>query len=132
MSDDMQRFGKNLLAATDIFIRTPLSFGFVNLKPILPGHVLVSPARVVPRFADLTQQEVSDLFLTVHRISPVLQKIHNSTAMTIAIQDGADAGQSVQHVHVHLIPRTPGDFSNNDDIYEKVRRCRFTLHITIC
>lgn len=93
---------------------------FVNLKPILPGHVLISPLRVVPRFADMTVEEVSDLFRTVHRIGPVLEKLYGGSSLTIAVQDGKDAGQSVEHVHVHLIPRKKGDFANNDDIYAEV------------
>ena len=36
------------------------------------------------------------------------------------MQDGPDAGQTVEHVHVHLIPRRPGDFKRNDDIYHEV------------
>ena len=36
------------------------------------------------------------------------------------LQDGRDAGQTVEHVHVHIIPRRPGDFQRNDDIYEEV------------
>lgn len=116
----MQRFGKNILNATDIFVKTPLSIGFVNLKPILPGHVLVSPKRVVPRLADMTKDEVTDLFQAVHRIGPVIEKVYKGTALTVALQDGNAAGQSVEHVHVHLIPRRPGDFARNDDIYEQV------------
>lgn len=34
------------------------------------------------------------------------------------MQDGKEAGQSVPHVHIHILPRRAGDFSNNDDIYE--------------
>lgn len=117
---EMQRFGKSLLNSTDIFIRTPLSIGFVNLKPILSGHVLVSPKRVVPRLADLTKDEMTDLFEAVNRIGPVLEKVYKGTALTIALQDGAAAGQSVEHVHVHIIPRKQGDFARNDDIYEQV------------
>jgi len=74
----------------------------------------------VKRFADLSTSEVSDLFLCVHQIAPVLQRVHASSALTIAVQDGADAGQTVEHVHVHILPRRPGDFAKNDDVYEKV------------
>ena len=47
-------------------------------------------------------------------------QVHQSTALTLAIQDGSDAGQTVEHIHIHLLPRRPGDFKNNDDVYEKV------------
>ena len=83
---------------------------------------------MVKRFADLTHDEVSDLFLCVHRIAPILQRVHASHALTIAVQDGKEAGQTVEHVHVHMMPRKEGDFQNNDDIYEKVHtkyhKCR--------
>lgn len=42
--------------------------------------------------------------------------------MTIVIQDGKDAGQTVEHVHVHIMPRRPGDFKRNDDIYDELER----------
>jgi len=38
----------------------------------------------------------------------------------MAIQDGASAGQSVDHVHIHIIPRKKGDFARNDEIYERL------------
>lgn len=40
----------------------------------------------------------------------------------MAVQDGRDAGQTVEHVHVHLIPRKLGDFERNDDIYDKLEK----------
>lgn len=105
-----------------MFLTTALSYAFTNRKPVVPGHVLVSPLRPVERFADLTSEEVSDLFLCVHRVFPVLQQAHSSPALTIAVQDGREAGQSVQHVHVHLLPRRQGDFARNDDIYDELSR----------
>jgi bis(5'-adenosyl)-triphosphatase len=36
----------------------------------------------------------------------------------MVVQDGKEAGQTVHHVHVHIMPRRPGDFARNDDIYD--------------
>ena len=99
---------------------TPLSFALVNLKPLLPGHVLVSPRRIVPRFNDLSAAEVQDLFLTVQRVSRTVERVYNASSLNIAIQDGVDAGQSVPHVHAHIIPRRRDDLSDaggTDAIY---------------
>ena len=40
-------------------------------------------------------------------------------------QDGPEAGQTIPHVHVHILPRRKGDFEKNDDIYEKVNSALF-------
>jgi bis(5'-adenosyl)-triphosphatase len=93
----------------------------VNLKPLLPGHVLVSPRRIVPRFNDLSAAEVQDLFLTVQRVSRMVERVFDASSLNIAIQDGADAGQSVPHVHAHIIPRKKDDLQERggtDAIYE--------------
>jgi bis(5'-adenosyl)-triphosphatase len=90
------------------------------LKPIVPGHCLVIPKRVVKRFPDLTPEEVTDLWLSAQKIAPALEKFYNCTATTYAIQDGKDAGQTVEHVHIHIIPRRPGDFKRNDDVYNEI------------
>jgi bis(5'-adenosyl)-triphosphatase len=93
------------------------SLGLVNLKPIVPGHVLVIPRRVVPRFQDLSLEEVADLWSTAHALGPKLQDQFGADALTFAIQDGPAAGQTVAHVHIHILPRKAGDFFKNDDVY---------------
>ena len=93
----------------------------MNLKPLLPGHVLVSPRRVVPRFNDLSAAEVQDLFMTVQRVSRMVERVFDASSLNIAIQDGVDAGQSVPHVHAHIIPRKRDDLEakgGTDAIYE--------------
>jgi bis(5'-adenosyl)-triphosphatase len=105
---------------TQVFHLTPLSYALVNLKPLLPGHVLVSPRRVVPRFNDLSADEVKDLFLTVQRVSRTVERLFRASSLNIAIQDGVDAGQSVPHVHAHIIPRKKDDLADaggTDAIY---------------
>ncbi|CAG8746396.1 15_t:CDS:2, partial [Racocetra persica] len=82
--------------------------------------VLVAPFRVVPRFSELTFEEISDLFSSAQTIGKVIEREYHATSLTIAIQDGPEAGQTVPHCHVHLIPRKAGDYANNDDIYKDI------------
>ncbi|XP_072026529.1 bis(5'-adenosyl)-triphosphatase-like isoform X3 [Amphiura filiformis] len=114
-------FGKHLVKGSQVFFRSGLSFGFVNRKPVLPGHILVSPLRVVERFRDLTNDELADLFQSTQIISKVIEQEYNATSLSIALQDGPDAGQTVEHVHVHVLPRKPEDFKANDEIYDKLQ-----------
>lgn len=116
------RFG-TFVVNPQVFHITPLSFALVNLKPLLPGHILVSPRRVVPRFSDLSSEEVTDLFLTAQRVGRMLERVFKADALNIAIQDGAAAGQSVPHVHTHIIPRQTADMDahgGSDAIYDKM------------
>ncbi|KIV84538.1 hypothetical protein PV11_00312 [Exophiala sideris] len=100
---------------------TKLSYGLVNLKPLLPGHILICPVRCVPRLSQLTVAETTDLFNTVRIISRTLERVYSAGALNVAVQDGVDAGQSVPHVHVHVIPRKKGDYDHRgggDQIYD--------------
>jgi len=116
------RFGKFSLSPEQIFheSRTGLTVAFVNLKPIVPGHVLVVPRRVVARMADLTDDELCDLWRTARAVQARVEARHKCTASNVAVQDGAAAGQSVPHVHVHILPRRAGDFQRNDDVYDEL------------
>ncbi|KAJ3182304.1 hypothetical protein HDU87_008466 [Geranomyces variabilis] len=82
--------------------------------------VLVLPRRVVQRFADLSREEVADLFLSAHTIAKKVETQYKAESLTITIQDGVQAGQTVPHVHVHLIPRRTGDWADNNDIYPEI------------
>ena len=62
-------------------------------------------------------EELFELSLTVQFLTKFLQNEYKTESATISIQEGAGAGQTINHLHVHIIPRKPGDFKNNDDIY---------------
>lgn len=113
-------FSDKIIPADTIFHRTRLSFAFTNIRCVVPGHVLVSSNRIVPKIPQLTNEEIADLFQAVIFVQRVMQKIHNIESTTLVVQDGADAGQTVPHVHCHILPRRPGDFEENDEIYTKL------------
>lgn len=66
----------------------------------------------------MTIDELSDIFVVVQRVGNMIQKHYQASSLTIVVQDGADAGQTVPHFHVHIIPRRPNDFDFNDDVYD--------------
>ena len=82
--------------------------------------MLFVPRRVVARFADLTAAEVADLWQLAARCGPPLEAHFGASALTFAVQDGAAAGQSVPHVHIHVLPRRGGDFARNDEVYDAI------------
>ncbi|XP_066206834.1 bis(5'-adenosyl)-triphosphatase [Saccopteryx leptura] len=117
------RFGQHLIKPSVVFLKTELSFALVNRKPVVPGHVLVCPLRPVERFRDLRPDEVADLFQATQRVGTVVETHFQGTSLTFAMQDGPDAGQTVKHVHIHVLPRKAGDFHRNDSIYDEMLPC---------
>jgi diadenosine tetraphosphate (Ap4A) HIT family hydrolase len=56
----------------------------------------VAPLRVAERVADLTPEEIGDLFKLAQKVEQVMEKIHSATSSTIAVQDGPDSGQTIK------------------------------------
>ncbi|KAL8454616.1 hypothetical protein Emed_000337 [Eimeria media] len=69
---------------------------------------------------DLTPEEIADLYQAVQAVGELLERRHSRKALTISTQDGVDSGQTVPHVHVHVMPRSPTDFARNDQVYEEI------------
>ena len=90
--------------------------GAVVFVLVCPGHCLVIPRRRVASVADLSDGELSALWIVAKRIGSMLKAYHGADALTLAIQDGAAAGQTVPHVHIHILPRKHGDFEKNDQV----------------
>lgn len=111
-------FGRFPLHPDQIFYESEYSVGICNIAPTIPGHVLVIPKRSVARMKDLTAAEITDLFQSVQRVGNVIESHWQATSLTVTLQDGKEAGQTVSHVHVHVLPRRENDFRRNDQVYE--------------
>ncbi|XP_016468493.1 bifunctional bis(5'-adenosyl)-triphosphatase/adenylylsulfatase FHIT-like isoform X2 [Nicotiana tabacum] len=86
MEADSYMFGPYKIDKKEVFYSTDLSYALVNLRPLLPGHVLVCPRREAKRFADLTADETSDLWLTAQKVGKQLESYHKASSLTFAIQ----------------------------------------------
>jgi diadenosine tetraphosphate (Ap4A) HIT family hydrolase len=77
--------------------------------PVSPGHTLIIPKRHVGSFFDVTEQERASLLSLLDQAKANLETEFSPAGYNIGINDGAAAGQTVPHLHIHLIPRYPGD-----------------------
>ncbi|KAI8638947.1 fragile histidine triad protein [Parasitella parasitica] len=98
------KFGTIDIPESEVFYESKHSIGLVNLKPIVPGHILIVPKRVVSRYSQLTIEEITDLGESAKLTSSVLQDEYGSDMIWL-IQDGKEAGQTISHVHLHMIPK---------------------------
>lgn len=84
-------------------------FAFLDIRPLAPGHALVVPKRHAGKLEDTPEADRSAMLEAVARLTPLLCKQTGTKDATIAINNGPDAGQEVQHVHIHVIPRAASD-----------------------
>ncbi len=87
-------------------------FVFKDAYPISPGHTLIVPKRHVSSLFELDEQERQDLFQALERAKNLLLTDLKPNGFNIGINDGVAAGQTVLHLHVHLIPRYIGDVAD--------------------
>ena len=86
-----------------------MSFVIRDGFPISPGHTLVIPRRHVCSFFEISLIEREALFKILDQAKNVLDSEFKPDGFNIGINDGPAAGQTVPHLHIHLIPRFKGD-----------------------
>jgi len=90
-----------------------LSFAFRDNCPVTKGHTLVIPKRHVGDYFDLYPSERNAIEDLLHKQRNLLKNCDKTiTGFNVGINCGEDSGQSIFHVHVHLIPRRKGDMKD--------------------
>lgn len=77
--------------------------------PVTEGHCLVIPKRHVSSIDDLTDRELKDLYVVIQQTKHMLCEVYQPDGFNIGINEGEAAGQTVEHLHIHIIPRYEGD-----------------------
>lgn len=94
-------------------IRNSLAMAFEDRYPVTEGHVLVTPLRHTPSFFELgVPEQKACLQLLENLKQTTLRQDSKVTGFNVGINDGVDAGQTVMHCHIHLIPRRRGDVAD--------------------
>jgi diadenosine tetraphosphate (Ap4A) HIT family hydrolase len=97
------------LPSERILLENELAFAFRDGYPVSEGHTLIVPRRHVASFFETSEQEQAAILDLLRRARAELDESLHPTGYNVGINDGTAAGQTVMHVHVHLIPRYAGD-----------------------
>lgn len=85
------------------------SVAFLDVQPLADGHVLVVPRTHVATVEAMSPDDAAAVFAMVHRLAGPTRAAVGAAGTIIGINDGAATGQTVPHVHVHIVPRWEGD-----------------------
>jgi diadenosine tetraphosphate (Ap4A) HIT family hydrolase len=97
------------VSESDILISNELCYARLDQYPVSHGHILIIPFRHVSNYFDVTQQEKNAVWSLVEEVKHVIRQEHSPDGYNVGINIGRAAGQTIPHLHVHIIPRYEGD-----------------------
>ena len=102
-------FCTDFAASRDVVSEKGQFFMRWDRYPVSEGHLLVIPKQHVRCFSELSIEESEGLGAAIKEAIELVKAKVSPDAVNIGINDGAAAGQTVPHLHVHIIPRWAGD-----------------------
>ena len=102
-------FKSPFLENRDKLLENNVGFVLYDGFPVSEGHCIIIPHRVYSNYFDSTEDEVIGLQKLVVETKKLLDKKYHPDGYNVGINCGEDGGQTVPHVHIHLIPRYTGD-----------------------
>ncbi|MCK9167265.1 MAG: HIT family protein [Bacteroidales bacterium] len=107
-----------------LFAENQYCMAVYNIAPILPGHSMVIPKTHYQSIHELPEVELQAFFLFARKITDFLVTYFHGTGFDWSLQEGKEAGQSINHVHLHIIPRRQGDLESPGAWYRKLQNAQ--------
>ncbi len=85
------------------------AFAILDIMPKAPGHTMVIPKVHAATILDLPENELGPVFIAVQKVMARLKEVLNPDGFTVGINHGDVSGQTVKHLHIHILPRFNGD-----------------------
>ena len=92
-----------------VIVETGLVYSIFDNYPVSKGHALIIPKRHVGNYFDLTIKEQDECQVNLKKLKKVIDKEFHPDGYNIGVNIGKTAGQTISHVHIHLIPRYVND-----------------------
>lgn len=97
------------IPGNQVLIEHPLALAKRDGHPVSKGHTLIIPRRHVASFFETTEEERQAMLKLLDEMKAKLDREHKPDGYNIGVNNGLAAGQTVMHLHIHLIPRYSGD-----------------------
>ncbi len=107
---------------SSVFYTNGSYMALYNIAPVLPGHSLVIPRAHCTSLLQLDDKELSEFFKTARTALRILMKAFNTDAFDWSVQEKPEAGQTIEHLHLHIVPRLKGDLKNPGDWYPLIQQ----------
>jgi len=98
--------------AKDIILKNELCYARFDKFPVSKGHMLIIPFRHFDNYFDATQKEKLSILDLLDKVKNFLDKEFKPDGYNIGVNVGKYAGQTIFHLHIHVIPRYKGDVEN--------------------
>lgn len=95
-----------------IIAQNDIAFAIYDNYPVNEGHMLIIPKRHFDNFFDATPDEISAIYSLLHDCKKIIDEKYKPTGYNVGVNIGYDGGQTIMHLHIHLIPRYKGDVDN--------------------
>ena len=89
-------------------------FIVLNIYPYNIGHLMVCLNRHVMNFTELTKEEISHVFRSIQGLQLLLNDLYKPHGYNIGLNQGKNAGASIDHIHWHVVPRFPSELGYID------------------
>jgi diadenosine tetraphosphate (Ap4A) HIT family hydrolase len=96
----------------ELILENELTWARYDKYPVSPGHLLIITKRHVADFFDTTIEERQSLNNLLEEAKKILEREYSPDGYNIGVNCGEAAGQTIMHLHIHLIPRYQGDIDN--------------------
>lgn len=93
----------------ELIVESATAYAIYDKFPVNEGHALIIPKRHCANYFDLIFKEQAACIFMLNKVKEIVLKKFNPDGFNIGINVGEKAGQTVHHVHIHLIPRYNGD-----------------------
>ena len=115
-------------------IETDSEIAFLDINPCAAGHTLVIPKLEVERLEDLPETQTMSLMRTIQQVAKAVSTTFDGVDYNLILNNGVNAGQVIEHVHFHVLPRaegSPGPFRKHiqyaegemQEVGAKIRNC---------
>jgi len=96
----------------EIIIENESAFVHPDTYPVSPGHCLIIPRRHIAEYFEATADEKLAIWQLLDEVKPIIDQKYGPDGYNVGVNIGSAAGQSIPHLHIHVIPRYAGDVEN--------------------